>query len=236
VLNFWLIDYKAPHFAGIVFRADLIVEADGTLRSPSARRIRGTPAASYAATRKCDVRMQSLPCIHGDLCRGIARRPAALAAADRARLSGRTALQNQGQRSEARGGDNALSACRGYYPCRSNIRGRGLGAREPAVAAGELHQRAAADRLLRAGLHDQRQVRAAIWRPRDERHLAAAPRQHFTNSHNKNVRANATRLYFRCKVFATPELAAYVEAVSIAAYEYPWNRRNEWTQHWALDT
>jgi hypothetical protein len=60
--------------------------------------------------------------------------------------------------------------------------------------------------------------------------------QHFLNSHNKNVRMYRDDLHFRCKVFASQELVAYVEAVSIAAYEYPWNRRNEWSQHWALES
>lgn len=60
--------------------------------------------------------------------------------------------------------------------------------------------------------------------------------QHFRYSHNRKVRQHKNRLYFRCKVFATEELAAYVEAVSIAAYEYPWNRRNEWVQHWTLES
>ena len=60
-------------------------------------------------------------------------------------------------------------------------------------------------------------------------------KQHFTHSHNKKVRANRNKIYFRCKVFATEELTAYVEAVSIAAIKYPWNRRNEWAMHWALE-
>lgn len=60
--------------------------------------------------------------------------------------------------------------------------------------------------------------------------------QHFKLSHNLDVRANTLDLSFRCKTFDTEELAAYVEAVSIAAFEYPWNRRNEWTQHWAFET
>ena len=59
---------------------------------------------------------------------------------------------------------------------------------------------------------------------------------HYHNSHNKNVQKHRSELYFRCKVLASEELVAYVEAVSIAALEYPWNRRNEWTQHWALET
>jgi len=59
--------------------------------------------------------------------------------------------------------------------------------------------------------------------------------QHFRHSHNPKVRHHRARLFFRCKVFRTEELAAYVEAVTIAALEYPWNRRNEWVQHWALE-
>ncbi len=61
-------------------------------------------------------------------------------------------------------------------------------------------------------------------------------KQHYTHSHNANVRANATKLYFRCKALKTQEIAAYVEAVHIAAMDYPWNKRNEWAQHWALET
>lgn len=60
--------------------------------------------------------------------------------------------------------------------------------------------------------------------------------QHYRKSHNENVRKNRDRLYFRSKVFKTEQLASYVEAVSIAAYEYPWNRRNEWVSHWALES
>ena len=60
--------------------------------------------------------------------------------------------------------------------------------------------------------------------------------QHYIYSHNANVRSNKDDLYFRRKVFRTQELAAYVEAVSIAAMEYPWNRRNEWAQHWVLES
>ena len=60
--------------------------------------------------------------------------------------------------------------------------------------------------------------------------------QHFTNSHNPNIRTNRMKLYFRCKSFESVELAAYVEAVCIAALEYPWNKRNEWKQHWILET
>lgn len=60
--------------------------------------------------------------------------------------------------------------------------------------------------------------------------------QHYRVSHNKSVRKNRHNLFFRCKVFETEELVSYVEAVSIAAIEYPWNRRNEWAQHWILES
>lgn len=60
--------------------------------------------------------------------------------------------------------------------------------------------------------------------------------QHCRHSHNLDVRKHSARLHFRCKVLPTQEVVAYVEAVSIAAMDYPWNRRNEWKQHWALET
>lgn len=60
--------------------------------------------------------------------------------------------------------------------------------------------------------------------------------QHYRNSHNENVRRNRNELFYRCKVFKNEELVSYVEAVSIAAFEYPWNRRNEWAQHWILES
>ena len=60
--------------------------------------------------------------------------------------------------------------------------------------------------------------------------------QHFRHSHNDKVRRHRGSAYFRCKVLASEELAAYVEAVSIAALEYDWNRRNEWGQHWILES
>jgi len=58
---------------------------------------------------------------------------------------------------------------------------------------------------------------------------------HFTRSHNKNVRKNAVLLWCRYKECSTVELASFIEAVHIAAMDYPWNKRNEWTQHWALE-
>jgi hypothetical protein len=59
--------------------------------------------------------------------------------------------------------------------------------------------------------------------------------KHFTVSHNNNIRQNAKRLWCRYKACSTVELASYIEAVHIAAMDYPWNKRNEWTQHWALE-
>lgn len=59
---------------------------------------------------------------------------------------------------------------------------------------------------------------------------------HFQGSHNRRIAANAHLLWFRCKPLGSPALASYVEAVSIAALDYPFNRRNEWQQHWALES
>ncbi len=59
--------------------------------------------------------------------------------------------------------------------------------------------------------------------------------KHYKNSHNKNIREHRMSLYFRTKTFSKPEIVAFVEAVSIAAIDYPWNKRNEWKQHWNLE-
>jgi hypothetical protein len=50
------------------------------------------------------------------------------------------------------------------------------------------------------------------------------------------VRAAAHHLYFRFRTVNNAALAAYIEAVSIVALDYPFNRRNEWRQHWALES
>lgn len=60
--------------------------------------------------------------------------------------------------------------------------------------------------------------------------------QHYRSSHNSNIRANRSRLFFRYKLFPTEDLTAYVEAVLIAALDYPWNKRNEWAQHFRLES
>jgi len=66
--------------------------------------------------------------------------------------------------------------------------------------------------------------------------LRARLKQHFLRSHNDEVRMHRLELWYRYKVLPTFELACYVEAVHIAALDYPWNRRNEWAKHWAMET
>jgi hypothetical protein len=60
--------------------------------------------------------------------------------------------------------------------------------------------------------------------------------RHLRNSHNARVRASAHKLHFRFRVINSAALASYIEAVSIVALDYPFNRRNEWRQHWALES
>lgn len=57
-------------------------------------------------------------------------------------------------------------------------------------------------------------------------------RQHWLKSHNLNVRRNRSKLWYRCKGLPTAVHARLVEAHYIAAYEYPWNQRQEWTEFW----
>ena len=61
-------------------------------------------------------------------------------------------------------------------------------------------------------------------------------RQHFLCSHNHEVRLHASELSYRCKSFDSADVASYVEAVHIVALDYEWNKRNEWTKHWALES
>ena len=65
--------------------------------------------------------------------------------------------------------------------------------------------------------------------------LRARLSKHNRNSHNKDIKKNVKKLYFRTKVFTSKKVASYVEAVTITAFEYPWNKKNEWKQHWALE-
>lgn len=57
----------------------------------------------------------------------------------------------------------------------------------------------------------------------------------YLRSHNHHVRQNARRLWYRAMALASAEEAVFVEAVHIAAFDYPWNKRNEWKGHWALE-
>jgi hypothetical protein len=59
--------------------------------------------------------------------------------------------------------------------------------------------------------------------------------QHYLRSHNPEVRKQAGKLWYRCKALVTSEEATFAEAMHIAAFEYPWNRRNEWKGQWALE-
>lgn len=64
-------------------------------------------------------------------------------------------------------------------------------------------------------------------------------RQHFSASTNKLVREHKTHCYFTfCVVPESPYQAAAInkiEGLYLIAYDdkYTWNKRQEWTQHWA---
>ena len=60
-------------------------------------------------------------------------------------------------------------------------------------------------------------------------------RQHWQNSHNKQVRRNRAHLWFRCKPLPDASYARFVEAHYLAAFDYEWNERQEWAEHWALE-
>lgn len=64
-------------------------------------------------------------------------------------------------------------------------------------------------------------------------------RQHWANSHNENIKSNRDKLWFRFKCFKTPQEVEVVEGVHLAALKdkdyYCWNKRNEWSQHFALE-
>jgi hypothetical protein len=75
--------------------------------------------------------------------------------------------------------------------------------------------------------------------------LIARLGQHVRDSHNRHIkdhlgsrRCQKPKIWFRFVELATPQLANFVEGMMIAAFreEYIWNRRNEWVQHWALET
>lgn len=60
-------------------------------------------------------------------------------------------------------------------------------------------------------------------------------RAHFLYSKNPDIRANASKTFYRYKVFDDPKVAAFVEAVYIMAMSYPWNRKRELQMNWALE-
>ena len=60
-------------------------------------------------------------------------------------------------------------------------------------------------------------------------------RQHWEHSHNAQVRRHRAQLWFRCKALPSARYARYVEAHYIAAFDYDWNSRQEWAEHWALE-
>ncbi len=60
-------------------------------------------------------------------------------------------------------------------------------------------------------------------------------RKHFVCSHNHKIAKAKRSLYFRYWVTNNDYEARYVEALHIAAMDYPWNKRNEWEQHWAFE-
>jgi len=55
-------------------------------------------------------------------------------------------------------------------------------------------------------------------------------RQHWKKSHNRKIFQNRSKLWFRCKSLPSPQHARLVEAHYIAAYDYPWNKRQEWNE------
>jgi hypothetical protein len=60
-------------------------------------------------------------------------------------------------------------------------------------------------------------------------------RQHWEGSHNPEVRRHRSALWFRCKALPDASYARAVEAHYLAAFDYDWNARQEWAEHWALE-
>lgn len=52
--------------------------------------------------------------------------------------------------------------------------------------------------------------------------------RHHRRSHHPLVQRHREHLWFRCKALPDRNYAKFVEAMYIAAYDYPWNRRQEW--------
>jgi len=68
------------------------------------------------------------------------------------------------------------------------------------------------------------------------RSLRARLSRHFTDSHHDEVRRNRDRLWCRFKSLPGEAASRFVESHMIVAYEYPWNRRNEWSGMWAFQS
>jgi hypothetical protein len=60
--------------------------------------------------------------------------------------------------------------------------------------------------------------------------LRARLKQHWSASHNRQVALNRTQLWYRCKVLPTQAHARVVEAHYVIAFEYAWNKRQEWSE------
>ena len=56
--------------------------------------------------------------------------------------------------------------------------------------------------------------------------------KHYRNSHNEEIKRDRDTLHFRTKQYDDPGAAAVVEALFIAAFDYPFNKRNDWREHW----
>ena len=60
-------------------------------------------------------------------------------------------------------------------------------------------------------------------------------KKHFDQSHNDSIAKAEEPLYFRYYKTKTDGEARFVEALNIVAMDYPWNKRQEWRQHFALE-
>jgi hypothetical protein len=59
-------------------------------------------------------------------------------------------------------------------------------------------------------------------------------KKHFDQSHNVNITKTEGSLFPIVKTGSDAE-ARYVEALNIVGMEYPWNKRQEWRRHSALE-
>jgi hypothetical protein len=63
-----------------------------------------------------------------------------------------------------------------------------------------------------------------------ELNLRQRLRQHFLGSHNRSVARNSGQLWYRCKALPTAAHARLVEAHYVTAFEYEFNKRQEWSE------